>query len=83
MIYRASSYDFPIGWARDGMTFKEKGGFILYEIAPNKATVKIPGSWKLIDQCKLEVSFTSKNKATQMIEIEKINHKVLMIKKNN
>ncbi len=80
-IYRPSSYDFPLGWGRDGMTIKEDGSFILHDFAPNDTMVQKPGSWKLINETKLEVCFSSGNKKTLMIEIEKINYKILKIKR--
>ncbi len=81
MIYRPSSYDFPLGWTRVGMTFKDKGGFILHDITPDESLVKKLGRWKLIDNTKLEVSLSAGNKETLMIEIEKINCKILKIKR--
>lgn len=80
-IYRPSTFDFPLGWGRDGMTIRKDGGFVLHDIAPNDAMVDITGHWKPITDARLEVSFPSSDKETFILQIEELNSKILKIKK--
>jgi hypothetical protein len=80
-IYRPSTFDFPLGWGRDGMTFTKDGGFLLRDIAPNDTMMQINGHWKATSEIKLEISFPSGEKETFILEIKDINSKILKIMK--
>ena len=80
-VFRPASYEFPLRYSREAMIFKEGGGFILHDIAPDNTRIRIPGSWKLIDHTKLEISLSSEKKENLMIEVERIHCKALIIKK--
>jgi hypothetical protein len=77
--YRPTSFDYPIGWGRAGMKFKEDGCFILYEIAPNDAMVQILGRWKSISKDQLEITFPNGEKETFIIKIKNLNPQKLTI----
>jgi hypothetical protein len=80
-VYRPSSFDFPRGWGRVAMKFDEKGGFILYDIAPNDAIVQVIGTWRQISDGKLKISFPSAEKEDFMMEVEEINSEILKVRK--
>jgi hypothetical protein len=78
-IYRPSTFDFPLGWGRDGMTFNKDGGFLLHDIAPNDTMMHINGFWEATCKTRLEISFPSGEKEAFILEIKELNSKVLKI----
>ena len=78
--YRPSSFDFPLGWGRTGMTFYENGNCMLLEIAPNDTLIHLVGEWKLITEEMIEVSFPSSDKETFFFEIVELSNEILIIK---
>ena len=78
-IYRPLTFDFPLGWGRDGMTFTKDGGFVLHDIAPNDTLMQISGHWKATTETRLEISFPSGEKEAFILEIKDLNSKTLKI----
>jgi hypothetical protein len=79
-IYRPSSFDFPPGWSRKGMEFRQDGNFILYDIAPNDMRMAVKGNWELMSNKNLKISFPSDKKESYIIEIDKLSHNILKIR---
>ena len=82
-IYRPSSFDYPIGWGRHGMKFKDDGTYILYDIAPNDEMVQICGNWKSLSKDQLEITFPAGEKETFILEIKELKPQVLKITSAN
>ncbi len=78
-VYRPSSFDYPLGWGRAGMKFKEDGCITLYEIAPNDKQIQIQGIWKQVSKELFEITFPSGEKETFIIEIKKLKPEILII----
>ena len=78
-IYRPTSFDYPLGWGRAGMKFKEDGGFILFEFGPNDETIQIVGRWKSSSKDQLEITFPSGEKETFIIKIKQVKPQILKI----
>lgn len=58
IIYRPSSYDFPLSRSRTGFEIKENGEFIQYDIAPDDRIKQTNGNWKQIDD-EIQVNLTN------------------------
>jgi len=79
-VYRPSSFDFPPGWSRKGMEFKQDGNFILYDIAPNDMRMEVLGNWEPMSNNNLKISFQSGKKESYILEIEKLSPNILKIR---
>jgi hypothetical protein len=79
-IYHPSSFDFPLGWSRKGMEFKQDGNFILHDIAPDDSRVEIQGNWELVSNKDLKISFPSGKKESFIIIIEELRPNILKIR---
>lgn len=79
-IYRPSSYDFPLGWSRKGMEFKEDGNFILHDIDPDDSRVELEGSWELVNGKDVKISFPSGKKESYTLIIEELKPNILKIR---
>ncbi len=80
-VYRPSSFDYPLGWGRAGMKFKENGCFNIYEFSPNDEQVLIHGLWKQITKNRFEITFPLGEKETYIIEIKELKSQLLIINK--
>ena len=78
-IYRPSAFDYPLGWGRRGMKFKEDGCFTLYDIAPNDEQIQIFGNWKSVSKDQLEITFPVGEKESFIIEIKELKPQILKI----
>lgn len=80
VIYRPSTFEFPLGWNRKGMEFKQDGSFILHDIAPNDKRVVVLGNWALISNKDFKISFPTGNKESFVLTVEEIKPNILKIR---
>jgi hypothetical protein len=56
LVYRPEEFDFPRARGRDGIEFRSDGTFIDWGIGRGDASEARPGSWRLTDDNRVEVT---------------------------
>lgn len=80
MIFRPSSYKFPLSRGREGFEIEPNGEFVAYKIAPTDGIDKFTGKWKAKKKDIIIVSLDNNNIKPYQIKIISVTNEVLKIK---
>jgi hypothetical protein len=69
-VYRPEDFDFPRARGRDGIEFRADGTFIEWGVGRGDASEARPGTWRLRDDGRVEVTTAAGEK--QVMEIVKL-----------
>ena len=79
-VYRPNEYNFPPARGREGFELKENGEFIRYGIGATDKSETVVGTWKAVDENKIQVSFDNQSYQSFTIDIVSSDEDVLKIR---
>ncbi len=79
--YRPASYSFPLARGREGFELQENGNFIFHSIGAADGTKQINGTWKSVDENKIQISFKNAEMAPYTIQLIHVTDSLLTLKK--
>ena len=79
-MYRPKDYPFPPARGREGLEFRENGGFISYQIGPTDGGLAVPGQWLIQETNVVEVQFPNQSASSYTLTILECDEQILKLR---
>ena len=80
LVYRPKDYPFPPARGREGLEFRENGGFISYQIGPTDGGLAVPGQWLIQETNVVEVQFPNQSDSSYTLTILECDEQILKLR---